>query len=146
MESLLEQNQLCLRYCGLTGNDSVCFDHQIKKCLGICAGEENIASYNQRAELILKELLFEHPAFAILDKGRSVTEYSVILIEENQYKGFGYYDALEQISHPNELKGFVKQRPYYPDCDSLIRHFIKQGKKKIVPLIEDASPPEHYQD
>jgi DNA polymerase III subunit epsilon len=146
LESLLNQHQLCLRFCGLTGDESVCFDHQIKKCQGICAGEESIASYNQRAETILKEYLFEHQNFAILDKGRTATEYSVILIEDNQYKGFGYYDAFEQISYPGELKGFIKQRPYYPDCDSLIRHFIKQGNKKIVPLIENVSPPEQYHD
>lgn len=146
LESLLDQYQLCLRYCGLTGDESVCFDHQIKKCLGICADEESVVSYNQRAETILKEFLFEHQNFAIIDKGRTATEYSVILIEESQYKGFGYYDAFEQISHPIELKGFIKQRPYYPDCDSLIRHFIKQGKKKIVPLLEESHNPEYYAD
>lgn len=146
IESLIDEFRLCLRYCGLTSDEAVCFDHQIKKCDGICAGEETIESYNQRAEKILTEFLFEHRNFVIVDKGRTATEYSVILIEENQYKGFGYYEAFEQISHPGELKGFIKQRPYYPDCDSLIRHFIKQGKKKIIPLAEEPSYQEHYPD
>jgi len=134
LESLIESHKLCLRYCGLTGEDSVCFDHQIKKCEGICAGEEKVESYNKRAKQILKEYVFEKKDFVILDKGRKADEYSVILVEESRYAGYGYYDAFEQIGSPDELKGFVSRRPYYPDCDSLVRHFVKQGKKKIIDL------------
>lgn len=146
LDTLIESHQLCLRYTGLTSEESVCFDHQLKKCNGICAGEEEIDVYNIRAKKILAEYTFPHDDFVILDKGRTASEYSIILIEDKRYSGFGYYDSFEQISDPTELKGFVKERPYYPDCDSLIRHFIKSGKKKLVPLVRHNDQPEQYQD
>ncbi len=39
LDKLIEEHTLCLRYCGLTGEDAVCFNHQIKSCNGICAEE-----------------------------------------------------------------------------------------------------------
>jgi len=130
----IEKQELCLRYCGLTSEDSICFNHQIKKCNGICADLEEIDLYNQRATSILNEYLFKQKNFIILDKGRNAGEYSVILVENSHYKGYGFYDSFEQISNPEELKGFVKQATYYPDADNLIRQFLNQGKKKVVSL------------
>jgi DNA polymerase-3 subunit epsilon len=42
LEAWIESSQLCLRYCGLNSESAVCFNYQIKKCQGICAGEENV--------------------------------------------------------------------------------------------------------
>jgi DNA polymerase-3 subunit epsilon len=134
VESWIETHELCLRYCGLTSEDAVCFNHQIKKCNGICAGEEDTDIYNKRASAILAGHVFEENNFVILDRGRNNEEYSVVLIENAHYVGFGYYDRAEQVSHPEELKGFVKRKNYYPDADALIRLFLRQGKRKIVAL------------
>lgn len=46
LERWLDDHALCLRYCGLTEDDAVCFNHHIKKCNGICAGEEEPEEYN----------------------------------------------------------------------------------------------------
>jgi len=54
----------------LTSEEAVCFNHQIKKCNGICADEEDVEVYNRRAVLILSEHQFRHSNFVILDKGR----------------------------------------------------------------------------
>lgn len=58
LERCLDENILCLRYCGLTEDDAVCFNHHIKKCNGICAGEEEVEEYNKRASNVLKEYSF----------------------------------------------------------------------------------------
>lgn len=134
LETMIENFQLCLRYTGLTSEESVCFDHQLKKCNGICAGEETPEDYNKRAVALVNTYLFENNDFVILDRGRNADEYSAILVENKKYKGFGYIDRNEQISHPLELKGFISERRYYPDCDTLIRHFLKEGRKKVVSL------------
>lgn len=132
LESWIDSHELCLRYCGLTGDEAICFNHQIKKCNGICAELEEINVYNKRAFSILDRHLFKQKNFAIIDKGRNAGEHSVILIENAHYAGYGYYDTFEQISHPEELKGFVRRSHFYPDADNLIRHFVKEGKRKIV--------------
>ncbi|MCC6370066.1 MAG: GIY-YIG nuclease family protein [Bacteroidia bacterium] len=134
LEQWIDKYELCMRYCGLTGSDAVCFNHQIKKCNGICAGEEAVEEYNKRAKEIIKQFRFKDKDFVILDKGRKVGEYSVVLVENGRYAGYGYYDSYEQISNAEEFKGFVSYKTYYPDADDLVRHFVKQGKRKIIKL------------
>jgi len=134
MELWIDTHELCLRYCGLTGEEAVCFNHQLKKCNGICAEQEEVELYNKRAQAILDAYLFKQKDFAIIDKGRNAGEYSVVVIENARYKGYGYYDSFEQISSPEEFKGFIKTADYYPDADTLIRQFLNQGRKKIVSL------------
>lgn len=146
LEAMIENFQLCLRYTGLTSEESVCFDHQLKKCNGICAGEEIPEDYNKRAVALLNTYLFENNDFVILDRGRNAAEYSAILVENKKYKGFGYIDMHEQISHPSELKGFINERRYYPDCDQLIRRFLKEGKKKVVSLVTANNQEDLYSD
>lgn len=128
LENWIDEKTLCLQYCALTSDGSMCFNHQIKKCNGICAGEEEIEEYNKRARQILEEYLFEKPDFVLLDKGRNPDERSVILIENNHYVGFGYLDVAESIQSAEEFKGIVKRADYYPDSDSLVKSYLKNGK------------------
>ncbi|WP_317896564.1 exonuclease domain-containing protein [Aurantibacillus circumpalustris] len=134
LEILLDKYELCLKHCGLTSEESICFNHQIKKCKGICADFEEVEIYNTRAQILLDEYLFKLKNFVILDKGRTATEHSVVLVENAHYKGYGYYDSFEQISNPEEFKGFIKNVRYYPDADDLIRQFLNKGKKAIINL------------
>lgn len=132
LESWIAAHELCLRYCGLTPQDSVCFNHQIKKCNGICAGEESMDAYNKRAEKILREHHTDRKNFLLVDKGRDRSEHSVVLVEESRYVGYGFYDAQEPVSTAEELKGFVKPGNYYPDMDDLVRQYLRQGKGRII--------------
>jgi DNA polymerase-3 subunit epsilon len=135
LESILEEFGLCMRYCGLTAPDSVCFNHQIKKCRGICAGEEEIAAYNKRAGEILSKYRFREPDFALIDKGRTKEELSVIIVENNQYSGFGYYDRSETMNSPSDLKAVIKKAIYYPDTDDLVRGWMNGPRSyKYIPF------------
>jgi DNA polymerase-3 subunit epsilon len=141
LEDLIEEHSLCLRYCGLTADDSVCFDHHLKKCNGICAGEEEIAAYNKRAEAVLSKYIFKDPDFALLGKGRKPEEYSVVLIENGHYAGFGYGDRSQNVESADELKGMVKRSIYYPDTDDLVRGWMKTATSyKYIPFREKDSP------
>jgi DNA polymerase III subunit epsilon len=134
LDSWIEKHELCLRFCELTGEDSVCFNHQIRKCRGICAGEEDSAEYNRRAGKIIEAYSFKHPNFVIVDKGRTINEHALILVENSHYAGYGFYDTCEQISDPEELKAYIKKTNYYPDADVLIRSFLNAAYRKIVNL------------
>ncbi|MES2591753.1 MAG: exonuclease domain-containing protein [Bacteroidota bacterium] len=130
----IDEYTLCLRYCGLTDDSAVCFNHQIKKCNGICSEQEEQDSYNKRANEILKNHLFSHPDFVILEKGRTAEERAVVLIENGHYAGYGYFDATEQIGSAEELKSIVKRANYYPDADDLVKGFLRQNDrvKRVV--------------
>src|SRR5690606_30698402 len=97
LESWIEEHELCLRYCGLTGAEAECFNHQIMKCRGICAGNEIIEEYNRRATQVLKKHAFLDKCFVIFDKGRSSAEQALILVENFRFAGYGYIDIQEQV-------------------------------------------------
>ncbi len=133
IEKWIDDYQLCLRYSGLTSEEAICFNHQIKKCNGICNEEEEIEEYNKRAKKLIEENTYREQNFVLMDRGRNIEEQSVILIENGNYKGFGYLDSTMQISSPNELKDIIKPVNYYPDSDMLIKGWLKKNKvKKIV--------------
>lgn len=135
LETWINEYFLCLKYCGLTGDDSVCFNHQIKTCNGICAGEEEIEVYNQRAGQILTNYTFKQKNFIIMDRGRNNEERSLILVEDGLYKGYGYLDSSHQIASQEELKYVANAKPYYPDCNDLIRGWMKSNNKyKLIEL------------
>ena len=69
LERWLDEYTLCLRYCGMTDEDAVCFNHHIKKCNGICAGEEDIETYNKRSLKIVREYTFGNKDFIIVGEG-----------------------------------------------------------------------------
>ena len=133
IEKWIDDYALCLRYCHLTSEVSICFNHQIKKCKGICAEEEDITSYNKRAQELLDGILFKQPHFALLDHGKGNDERSLILIENGHYAGYGYIDKADSFSSIEECKGHIKKSIFYPDADDLIRGFLKNNRlKKIV--------------
>ncbi len=133
IEKWIDDYQLCLRYSGLTSEEAICFNHHIKKCNGICNEEEEIEEYNKRAKKLVEENTYREQNFVFMDRGRNLEEQSVILIENGNYKGFGYLDSTMQISSPNELKDIIKPVNYYPDSDMLIKGWLKKNKvKKIV--------------
>lgn len=134
LESWLDEHTLCLRYCGLTDDEAICFNHQIKKCNGICGEQEEIEMYNKRAKTILENYIFAKPNFVIIDKGKTPGEQSVILIENRHYAGYGYFDSTAQISSPEEFKGLIKKATYYPDADDLVRGWMNGNKPKIISI------------
>lgn len=134
LESWIDDYALCMTYTGLASGDAVCFNHQIKKCNGICAGQEEVGVYNKRAKEILEEYIFKDKDFVMIDRGRNKEEKSLILIENGHYVGYGYLSESEQFSNLEELKGFIKQVNYYPDADDLLRGWIKKNKVKKILL------------
>lgn len=135
LDSWLEKHELCLRYCGLAREgETVCFNHQIKKCNGICAEQEEVEFYNLRARKVLNQHLFKEKDFIIVDRGRTYEEQSLILVENGHYAGYGYYDVTTQLSSPHELKSLIKKARYYPDADLLIRGYMAQKMVKTISL------------
>ena len=134
LESWIDEFSLCMNHCGLTAKDSVCFNHHIKKCNGICAGQEEIEVYNARAERILKHYISPEENYAVIDRGRNEEERSIILVEKRRYAGYGYIDASSSVNEPDDFRNYITRANYYPDADVLLRGWLKKGRvvKKIV--------------
>jgi DNA polymerase III subunit epsilon len=135
LESWIDDYNLCLRYCGLTDEAAVCFNHQIKKCNGICDNQEEPDDYNLRAEKVKEKYSFSAPDFMVVDKGRNPEEHCIILIEDGRYYGYGYISKEEHVASKDDLKSFVKPVQYYPDANDIIRGWLSSNKHaRIVKL------------
>jgi DNA polymerase III subunit epsilon len=146
LDSWIEAHTLCLRYCGLAGEDAVCFNHQIRRCNGICAGIEEIEAYNSRARIPLNTHSYPHTDFLVVDKGRSNDEYSLVLVENGRYAGYGYYESFGHVSEPSELKSYVKKTPYFPDADVLVRQHLRDRSGKVIKISPEKSSHEFFPD
>jgi DNA polymerase-3 subunit epsilon len=131
IEYLLDDFNLCLRYCSLTSEDAVCFNHQIKKCNGICAGEEAVEDYNFRAQKLVNQFTYDYIDFMILGKGRNVEEKSFVLILNQRYAGYGYLLKDQAYADLNDILSSCDETVYHPDADHIIKSWMSRNKFEV---------------
>jgi DNA polymerase-3 subunit epsilon len=135
LDKWVDEEQLCLSHCGLTEPGSICFNHQIKQCKGICAGLESVELYNKRVAEIIARYEMPFADFAIFEKGRHSDERAVIFVEDSKYVGFGYFDSSEAIQGKEHIRNLVSKEYTQQDASDLVRNWIKRNKNaKIVRL------------
>ena len=101
---ITDENQLCQKLTGLDTISKTCFNYSIKECYGACIQKESPEDYNNRVSAFLETRSFESQNMLIVDRGREIDERSVILIENGEYKGFGFCNLNYQINNPEILK------------------------------------------
>lgn len=129
-----EEFELCPQLLGLEKGGGACFSFHLKKCLGACVEREEVIEYNERAMLAM-EVISTHIEgnVVICDQGRNLQEQSVVVIEEGELFGFGYFEKDEEIRHPSEFKSFVKPYPSNPEVKKiLIRQIANLPKSKLI--------------
>lgn len=134
MEAWLDEHLLCMRYCGLASEDAVCFNHQIKKCNGICCGEEEIADYNRRAQELVTRYSYDQDNFILVEHGKEHGEKSLVYVKDGRYYGYGYISNETNVSSVEELEYAVKKQTYYPDSDMLIKSYLKSNSPRRIAL------------
>ena len=134
--SLVSQNNLCQKLCGLYDSSTSCFQYDLKECNGACIGKEVSKQYNKRIQDFIDGLLYDYSSFLILEKGRNRNEKSAVLIENGRFKGYGYipYTVLKQ-----DVTSWLEYiKPYTEDRDnrSIINGFLRKYEKyKRIELI-----------
>ncbi|NIK74551.1 DNA polymerase-3 subunit epsilon [Thermonema lapsum] len=125
---LVKKHELCMKLSHLYDSRHACFDYHVGLCRGACIGAEPPESYNQRVQQA-----FSHLAGAasgnmlIFERGRHSHEKAFVLIENNQYLGFGYVPA--QLSEEEILAqrhDFLQAYPDYKDQHHIIRSYLKK--------------------
>jgi DNA polymerase-3 subunit epsilon len=120
---LIRQFTLCPKYCNIHASAGACFDYGIKKCNGVCCGEESAAVYNARVADALDSVLRSHETKIIIDEGRSFNERSVVLIENGIYKGFGYFDSSAEVISPEQAKEIIQPYRHTADIQRILNSF-----------------------
>lgn len=121
-------HELCPRLSGLQPGKGACFHYHLKQCHGACAGKEAPESYNERAERACEQLstVFGQDFF-ILDQGREPDEYSVVLVEDGSFRGFGYIAREAVNGRPEPLRDAIRPYPGNPETARIIQRFLSSG-------------------
>ena len=132
LRKIVDENELCLKLSGLYQTEGACFYHQIERCHGACVGKEAINDYNDRVTKAFKKFQFKDENIIIVDKGRSVSEKSVILVNKGQYLGYGYIEEQEMIEDPDQLYNYIKEKRDNKDTQQIIRNYLKNNTVEKV--------------
>lgn len=143
LESLMhlcEHFELCPKYCALQTTQQPCSHYKIKDCKGICSGEEAVEIYNKRVALALKHLEDSQETFVIKQHGRTADETAIILVEQGQYKGFGFIENNTPITDFEDFSNYITRYKNTYHTTKLIASFVrKEGSEKYV-LRKEISP------
>lgn len=82
--------------------------------------------YNEKNSLAKRTVEFGHENMVLVDRGRSPGEKSVILIENNRYRGFGYTDLANQIHDTEILKTLVTRTKYHESQNLIIKEYLSR--------------------
>ncbi len=104
----VKEHDLCPKLSGLQIAKGLCFSHQSGSCKGACQGVEKEKKYNKRVQSAIDSFFENGQTVAIVGKGRRVDEKSVVLVENGNYLGFGFFDETENISNLETAKNFIK--------------------------------------
>lgn len=130
---------LCPKLTGLQQTPSACFDYRIKKCSGACIGLEKPSKYNKRFKKAVQSFTTENLSIAIIGKGRSFDESSIIWIENGRYQGFGYFENDNGYKNISGLKDCIKSYPDNQDIQKFIHQHLRMRKDyRIIPLTRQA--------
>ena len=90
-------------------------------------------NFNSNIERAIKKHLYKHFSFFVIGTGIHPDEHSVIWIENNIYKGFGYFNPELTEATPANLKEIIKHDEDDMESQKIIRgHLRKLKKSKII--------------
>lgn len=120
--------KLCQKLTGLYETKTHCFQHTINECDGACIGKISPLEYNERVHSFIEKNIFENKTLAILDKGRTVSERSVILVENGVYKGYAFFDLNYQINTLEILRNIIIPMQSNRDTRNSIQAYLRKNK------------------
>ncbi len=127
------QYELCQKLTGLSESKTYCFQHTTNQCDGACIGKITPSEYNARVLNFIDKNLFENKTLVIVDKGRTISERSAILVENGVYKGYAFYDLNYQINKIEILRNIIIPMQSNRDARNSIQSYLRKGKMmKIV--------------
>ena len=111
------------------------FQYQLQQHVEDCASNESIDSYNQRVKDAIEKYSYRNKSILIIDRGRHHDERSAILIENGEYKGYGFYSLNYQITNRDVLKTIITPMQNNRDVQHIIQSYLRRKNKlKIITL------------
>ncbi len=127
-----QKYSLCFKLVGLESPKEGCSNIETNQCFGACLGNEPNEQYNKRVQQCVDRLSFKSPNMLVIDKGRTHDERSVVLIQENEYKGFGYVNLNYQITNIDMISTLITPMKNSRAARHIIHQFIRKNKVKDI--------------
>ncbi|WP_420573155.1 exonuclease domain-containing protein [Kordia sp.] len=135
MFKLTEDFSLCQKVNELYSSKTHCFQYTIKECTGACIKEEDVTTYNERVQKAIDKYSYTNKNMLIIDRGRHHDERCAILIENGEYKGYGFYSLNYQITNKEVLKTIITPMQNNRDVQHIIQSFLRRKNRfKIITL------------
>ncbi len=134
LSTFIKMNDLCENVSGTKNYDGACFEYGLGNCNGACIGHESPEEYNQRIIDAIKEsVLFNHKSFALIDRGRLSQESSVVLVENNNYAGYAFFDntAIE-FKSISDVKRVIEKGSYDKQFNAIIKRSLSDESIRII--------------
>ncbi len=126
------KNNLCQKLTGLHLTNGNCFNYSIKQCFGACLDKETPNDYNKRIAEIINKNSFENQNMVIVDRGRTIDERSAILIENGEFKGYGFYNLNYQINNIEILQSIITPMQNNGDTQHIIQSYLRRNKNMKI--------------
>ena len=125
---IIEKYKLCQKLCDLYNSSGGCFQYSVKTCDGACINKINPNEYNQRVNDFVTTITMENKTFYILDKGRTNSEKSLVLIENGTYRGHGFAPFHFHGKEAKDWKKYIDEQKENKDIRTIINQFIRKGQ------------------
>ena len=116
--------ELCPKLSGLQTAKGPCFAYQSGTCRGACSGKESRKKYNRRVQEMIDSFFEEGQSVAIVGKGRTVEEKSLVLVEKGNYLGFGFIGQEVDIRDLETAKGMITMGKENRLAQNLVHSFL----------------------
>jgi DNA polymerase-3 subunit epsilon len=128
----VREHNLCPKLSGLQVSKGLCFEYQTGECKGACMGVEGVKKYNSRIQTAIESFHERGSSVAIIGKGRNLDEQSLVLVEEGNYFGFGFFDRAASISDMESARAYVRKSAETPTVQNLINSYLMNPRGSEV--------------
>lgn len=124
MDQLVRKHGLLKAYCGLEKFDLVNGLPVAGKNLKTA---KEIATYNEKVQSAIEEILHSKESFALLGEGRSSEEQSLVMIHEGRYYGYTFLERSEMLNSVEEVLERIEPVKDHTESYWLIRGYLQRN-------------------
>lgn len=123
-----DEFQLCPKLCAIdTSDEESCNPVTTPHCTGSCHKVIDIAEYNTRVQQFIDSLVDYKPSYAIVTKGRRLSEQAVVYVSDGALKGFGFIEKTETWSNKVELENYIQPYKATIDAEMIVSSFLRRN-------------------
>ncbi len=135
LDKIVHDYNLCQQVNAGIKSEESCFQYKVNECNGACIKVESKEDYNLRINNFIKTTEYPADTFLIIDKGRHGIEKSFYLIEENEFKGYGYYEYHHQIKSLDKINNILVPMKQTEEVKNMLKYFLYKISSSTTRII-----------